>query len=225
MKNPTKIKWQGSAADEKTTELSKLVHELRQHIDLEKLIGLNAEALNEHGGSGHFWGHVQKSAQDDIALTVCKIFEEETDRYGRSSIPAIIDELASGPHPERLEDGVTRFCGSWGIRRDGADVKASLDISRRKFQADHEASFTRLKLLRNKKVAHSQYPVPQIAALPSHAEYDLIFKFSDEMRRLLADIFSDGELHLLPIDPFVSRGLVALLKKLGVEDPKDDFPD
>jgi hypothetical protein len=61
--------------DDKNIQLLKLIAQLRDHIDLPRIIGLNATELRDREISGAFLGYLQKSAQEFLAIYICKIFE------------------------------------------------------------------------------------------------------------------------------------------------------
>src|SRR5437016_4606166 len=78
--------------DDRNIELLKLIAQLRDHIDLHRIIGLNAAALRDSDFSSAFLGYLQKSAHESLAIYICKIFESST-RNELNSIPGIIESL------------------------------------------------------------------------------------------------------------------------------------
>src|SRR6266478_2650256 len=78
--------------DNKNIELLKLIAQLRDHLDLHRIIGLNVDALRESEIGDAFLGYLQKSAHESLALYICKIFESST-RNDLNSIPGIIESL------------------------------------------------------------------------------------------------------------------------------------
>ncbi len=74
--------------DAKNIELLKLVGQLRDHIDIHRVIGLNVKALRESQMSAALLGYFQKSAHEALALYICKIFEAPA-RNELNSIPGI----------------------------------------------------------------------------------------------------------------------------------------
>ncbi|MEP6936394.1 MAG: hypothetical protein ABI988_21030, partial [Nitrospirota bacterium] len=81
-----------SKTDIKNIELVQLIAQLRDHIDIYRIIGLNNAALRETNVSGAFLGYLQKAAQESLAIYICKIFESST-RNELNSIPGIIESL------------------------------------------------------------------------------------------------------------------------------------
>jgi len=98
----------GTDTDKKHTALAVLVYELRQDIDLYRLIGLNAKQLKEKGVSKNLLGHIQSLAHRSIAVCVCKIFED-SNRYELNSIPRIIESLPTGKPNKRQEQKLSEF--------------------------------------------------------------------------------------------------------------------
>ena len=82
--------------DEKNIQLLKLLAQLRDHIDMHRIIGLNVAALRESPISEALLGYLQKSAQESLAVYICKIFEASS-RNDLNSIPGIIESLPSAP--------------------------------------------------------------------------------------------------------------------------------
>jgi len=73
-----------SKTDAKNVQLLKLLAQLRDHIDMHRIIGLNVGALQEGQISGAVLGYLQKSAHEALAIYICKIF-------------AVFTRICSGP--------------------------------------------------------------------------------------------------------------------------------
>jgi hypothetical protein len=82
----------GTKTDKKNIELIKLLAQLRDHIDIHRIIGLNVDSLRNSDISNAFIGYLQKAAQESLAIYFCKIFESST-RNELNSIPGIIGSL------------------------------------------------------------------------------------------------------------------------------------
>ena len=78
--------------DSKNIELLKLVAQLRDHIDVHRIIGLNVAAMGASTISAALLGYLQKSAHEGLAIYICKIFES-SNRNHLNSIPGIIESL------------------------------------------------------------------------------------------------------------------------------------
>ena len=59
--------------DGKNSALLVLVAQLRDHIDVHRIIGLNVDALRNSDISDAFLGYLQKSAHESLAIYICKI--------------------------------------------------------------------------------------------------------------------------------------------------------
>lgn len=88
----------GSETDNKNIELLKLLAQLRDHIDIHRIIGLNVEALRKSEISHAFLGYLQKTAQESLALYFCKIFEPSK-AYNLNSIPESLILFRRPPSP------------------------------------------------------------------------------------------------------------------------------
>ena len=67
-----------SKTDARNIELVKLLTQLRDHIDVQRIIGLNVDALRDSRISNAFLGYLQKAAHEALAIYFCKIFESST---------------------------------------------------------------------------------------------------------------------------------------------------
>jgi hypothetical protein len=56
----------------KNIQLLKMLAQLRDHIDMHRIIGLNVRALRESQISGALLGYLQKSAHESLAIYICK---------------------------------------------------------------------------------------------------------------------------------------------------------
>jgi len=57
-----------SKADAKNIQLLKLLAQLRDHIDVHRIIGLNVQELQESQISGALLGYLQKSAHESLLI-------------------------------------------------------------------------------------------------------------------------------------------------------------
>ncbi len=86
----------GSKTDEKNIQLLKLLAQLRDHIDIHRIIGLNCAALREAQVNGALLGYFQKSAHEALAMYICKIFESSK-RNDLNSISGVIESRFPPP--------------------------------------------------------------------------------------------------------------------------------
>ena len=66
--------------DDKLIELSKTLFKIKSHLDLYKIISINATEINALGRGKTFFGHVRRMSLDSYVLGICKVFEIEKDR-------------------------------------------------------------------------------------------------------------------------------------------------
>jgi hypothetical protein len=78
--------------DAKNIKLVELVAQLRDHIDIHRIIGLNGPSSAAVTSAGPSSGTCRGQAQEALAMYLCKIFETSS-RNDLNSIPAIIGSL------------------------------------------------------------------------------------------------------------------------------------
>lgn len=207
--------------DDKNIELLMLIAQLRDHIDLHRIIGLNAAALRYSDISGAFIGYLQKSAHESLAIYICKIFESST-RNELNSIPGIIESLPL----TRLSDDQKREFATFGKRygnhSDPTEARSYLKGTLGLFCGIHSESLDRLKEFRDTIGAHSDSKAA-IKSLPSHAEFEILFSFANDFYKLVSrSITNFGP---APVLSEVGRGFVRLIESLGVQAAKFDFDE
>jgi len=209
----------GTQTDKKNIELIKLIAQLRDHIDIHRVIGLNVDALCESGISNAFLGYLQKTAQESLAIYFCKIFESST-RYELNSISGIIDSLPSIALSAEQRAALIGFGKKHGNDADPTDAKSYLSETYRIFCGIHSGSLDRLKEFRDTIGAHSDSKAA-IESLPSHAEFEILYSFA-------ADFYGFVSRSLINTGPAMvprraGRGLVRLIESMGVRTSKFDF--
>ena len=110
-------------ADAKNYKLIVLIAKLRDHIDMHRIIGLNVRALHETDISHALLGYLPKSAQESLALYICKIYQSST-RNELNSIPASIEAVPvtalSGAKKAKFAALGAKYGNHW--RGDGGEV-------------------------------------------------------------------------------------------------------
>lgn len=207
-------------ADAKNFKLVELVAQLRDHIDIHRIIGLNVPALRSSDMGAALLGYLQKSAQEALAMYICKIFESSS-RNELNSIPGVIESLPA----IQLSDAQKRKFEAFG-RKYGNHVSATEAGSYLKgtfglFCGIHSESLDRLKEFRDKIGAHSDSKAA-IKSLPSHAEFESLFSFAKDFYGLVSDLHDVGPAR---IPRAVGHGFVGLIESLGVKAPRFDFDD
>lgn len=79
-----------------------------------------------------------------------------------------------------------------------------------------------LKTVRDKQVAHSEYPVRR-RLLPSHAEFEALFRFAYDFYKVVSRVF----IGVFPASEarHVEVSLLKLMEAIGVSMPQHDFSD
>ena len=140
--------------DAKNYVLIELIAQLRDHIDLYRIIGLNVVALRETKISRALLGYLQKSAQESLAIYLSKIFESPV-RSELNSIPAIIESLSATPLSGRQKQSFEAFGKKYGNNSNATEAKSYLKGTLGLFCGIHSRSLDRLKEFRDKVAAHS----------------------------------------------------------------------
>ena len=204
--------------DGKNIKLLELVAQLRNHIDLHRIIGLNVGALRDPIGSA-LLGYLQKSALESIAMDICKIFESSP-RNELNSIPGIIESLPS----KRLSSDQHRefavFGKRYGNHSNPIEQSSYLKGTFGLFCGIQSEPLAQLKEFRDKIGAHSD-STANIKFLRSHSEYEVLFSFANDFYGLVSH--SIIGFRIAPISRVVSDDFVRLIKSVGVENIKCDF--
>ena len=208
-----------SKTDIKNIQLLKLLAQLRDHIDIHRIIGLNVADLQESQISGALLGYLQKSAHESLALYFSKIFEASS-RNDLNSIPGIIESIPAAPSTEMQKRKLAAFGSKYGHEAVPADARSYLTATFARFRDAHLQPIARLKEFRDTIGAHSDYRA-NITSLPSHAEFETLFGFAKDFYEVVAEsIIASGP---AVIPRAVGHGFVRLIEVLGVTDPKFDF--
>jgi hypothetical protein len=210
-----------SMTDIKNIELVKLIAQLRDHIDIYRIIGLNNAALRKTDVSSAFLGYFQKSAQESLAIYICKIFESST-RNELNSIPGIIESLPF----IRLSVEQKREFAIFGKRYENHSepieampyLKGTLGL----FCGLHFESLEQLKKFRDTIGAHSDSKAA-INALPSLAEFEIFFSFARDFYGLVSRSICNVGPALVPRQ--AGPGFLRIIQALGVQAAKFDFDD
>ena len=208
-----------SKISSKNVQLAQMLSNLRQNIDLHRVIGLNVDQLKKYGVTHSFWGLIQQSAQDEIILLLCKIYERE-DQYERNSIPGVINAFQQSEGSDEQRVAVARFGEKYGNTSSCTCFRCHLQETIKLFGESNADTFTRIRKLRNKFGAHSEHGAKS-ASLPSHERFETLFEFGEDFYRTISnDILDVGP---APIDKRVGIGTLQLMKKLGIENPQLNF--
>lgn len=209
----------GSKTDKKNIELSKLLYQLREHLDVARIIGLNVVAIRNSEISNALGGHLQKTAQESLALYFCKIFELP-DGHSLNSIPGIIGSLPKTP---LSGDQIAAFVGfgtKYGNKANPSQAKSYLNKTFNQFRKRHSVSLKLLKNFRDTVGAHSDSD-SNSKILPSHDECEKLYAFVVAFYNLVARYVINSGPATIPRG--AGSGLVRLMKSMGIQNPKTDF--
>jgi HEPN superfamily AbiU2-like protein len=206
-------------ADAKSVELLKLIAQLRAHVDIHRIIALNVDALHGSEMSTAFIGYLQKSAHEALAIYICKIFES-SGRNELNSIPGIIGSLSPLNLSEAQKRDFAAFGRMYGNHAIPVEVVSYLRATFGLFCGVHSDSLLRLKEFRDTIGAHSDSKAA-IKALPSHAEFEILFSFANDFYRLIARAIHGFGPATIP--RAVGPGFIKLMQLVGMQSPRFDF--
>jgi hypothetical protein len=207
--------------DAKNYKLIELIAQLRDHIDMHRITGLNVPALHRTVISPALLGYLQKSAQELLAMYICKIYESSS-RNELNSIPAIIDSVPVTTLSEPQQQKFSTFGRKYKNHSEATEAKSYLKETFGLFCRIHRESLDRLKEFRDKIGAHSDSKA-NIKNLPSHAEFEALFSFAYEFYVLVSNSIIGFGPATLPRS--VGPGFVRLAESLGAESVKFDFDE
>jgi len=205
--------------DAKNIQLLRMLAQLRDHIDMHRIIGLNVRELQESQISGALLGYLQKSAQESLAIYISKVFEASS-RNDLNSIPGIIESVPAMPVTETQGRKLTDFGRKYGLYGAPVDARSYLKDTLIRFRDAHSESLSRLKEFRDTIGAHSDYDA-NITSLPSHAEFEALFGFAKDFYEVVSDSLIGSGPAVIP--RAVGHGFVRLVRDLGVKHARFDF--
>src|SRR6185436_19344702 len=129
----------GSKTDKKNIELGRLLYQVREDIDVHRIIGLNVVAIRDSQISNALVGYLQKTAQESLALYFCKIFELP-DGHNLNSIPGIIGSLPEIPLSGEQIPAFADFGGKYGNTANPSQGKSYLNKTFNRFRKRHSVS-------------------------------------------------------------------------------------
>lgn len=210
-----------SKTDARNIELVKLIAQLRDHIDVQRIIGLNVEALRDTGISNALLGYLQKTAHEASAIYFCKIFESST-RNELNSIAGIIDSIPQSALTDEQKREFSAFGRRYGNGAVPLEAKPYLKDTLSHVLDLHREAFGRLKEFRDTIGAHSDANA-SIKSLPSHAEFEALFQFASDFYQLVYRSINGVGPASIPRK--VGRGLIRLMESMGARTPAFDFKE
>lgn len=208
-------------ADDKNFKLIELIVQLRDHIDIERIIGLNAGVLRGSVISRALAGYLQKSALESLAIYICKIFES-SNRNELNSIPGIIESLPLIRLSDKQKQKFAVFGKKYGNHSDPTEARAYLKGTLGLFCGIHSESLDRLKEFRDTIGAHSDSKAA-IKSLPSHDEFEILFSFANDFYEVVSRSINNVVPASVPAK--AGRGFFKLINSMGIQDAKFDFDE
>jgi len=214
----------GSPIDHKNIGLLKLLHGLRDDIDIYYVIADYADTINQCGVGKIFFGHIQHRALESIILSICKIYERENKKKGKYSLNSI-DGVFRHLHeesPKALDNlKIKGFIQKYGGSSDFGSPISEVNSTIKGFRKRYKPQLDCFETFRNKRVAHSEYDFTK-DKLPSEDVMKKLFLFAADFYELVSGSFVGVGPFDLMAGRRVKASLKGLFQKLGFEDIKTD---
>jgi hypothetical protein len=216
-----------SKTDNKNIGLVKNLWGLRQALDVYCLISTNWKAIENGGVGKNFFNFLMMSCQYLIALYICKVFEEETDKQGKvkhelNSIDGVLRSLADSNPPVRDFAKVNSFVRKYSNGRGEDGTLLALSLTVEDFKIKYQKELDRFKTFRNKRGAHSEFGFDP-RGLPSYDVMERLFNFGLDFYMLVSEAFISVGPADLNSDRRVKASLERMLRKLGFEKIKTEM--
>ena len=201
--------------------LGKELFAIKAALDIEKVIGLNVDAIQGAFPSveGFFW-LTQRQSQIAATVGLAKVFERENG-FDLCSIPGIYRLAKAVPIEQRLSlDG---YLEHYGITPSG---NWEMDVWRVRCQ---KRSWVRHRIkniisVRNTAMAHMQQEAPE-AILPSDNDFRELLEYAFRFHEFVNGAFLHVTAHPILEDTKIQTSFVKLLKQIGVTNPELEYPD
>jgi AbiU2 len=215
-----------SKVDNKNIGLLKNLHWLRQGLDVYCLISVNAVSIKSNGIGISFFGFLQRSCINSIALNICKIYEYEKN-YEINSIEGVLKLITDEQLSVSDSSSICKFICKYENHPNEDDLLSSLSSTVAGFKKKFENELEWFKTFRDKQVAHSEFGF-NLDSLPSYDIMERLFNFGAEFYMLVSTVFiSTASVSVVPCDLNSNRkvkiGLIRMLSKLGLTDIKKEM--
>ena len=210
-----------SEIDNKNIGLLKNLYWLRNELDVYCLISANAESINKKGAGKSFFGFLQGSCIDLIALSICKIYEYEK-AYELNSVEGVLKHITD-KQPSALDSSsVCDFICKYENHPNKDELLSGLSSTVAEFKKKYENELEWFKTDRNKRIAHSESRYNP-NALPSYDVMERLFDFGADFYMLVSRAF----ISVVPCDLNSNRkvkvGLKKILQEHGLTDIKTEL--
>ncbi len=160
----------------RNVELLKLIANLREHIDVHRIISLNASRLVKPHFPETFLAYVHRCAIDGIGIRISQIFEIPG-KYELNSILGVARMIKQNNGSPLRPQLATAFCREHGKCGKVASHGEMLERAFYTFAERHGESLCVIKEYRDKIGAHSEANVA-LRYLPSHDEFEALIGFA-----------------------------------------------
>lgn len=215
-----------SKMDNKNIGLLKNLHWLRQELDVYCLISVNAVSIKNNGIGRSFFGFLQRSCINSIALNICKIYEYEKN-YELNSIEGVLKHITKEKLSALDPSSVHDFICKYGNSPNGDELLSLLSSTIAGFKQKYGDELERFKTHRDKWVAHSEFGYNS-NNLPSYDVMERLFNFGADFYMLVSIAFiSTSSVSVVPCDLNSNRkvkiSLIRMLSELGLTDIRKEM--
>ena len=206
---------------ERNIALIRLLVKLRDHLDVHRLISLNATALVEPAIPETFIAYSQGCALEGIALMLSKIFESPK-RHELNSVRGNLRLIKSSGCEAQDPDKISEFCCKYGTWDSELALQDNLEQVIAEFASRYEEPLSRLKTFRDKIGAHSEAGI-DIQYLPSHHDFEKLYEFAFSFYSAIAA----GYLETVPatVHPRVAMSFARWVKRQLGNSIETKFPE
>lgn len=211
--------------DFKNIGLAKTIHKLREDLDVYELISENLTAIQKLGMGKSYFNYALQSAQNSIALQICKIYEpEKEDKKGKieyelNSIDGIIKNLPDELSNKIVNESIDKFIQKYSKNK--LNLRSNLLLTIQDFKRKKKEPLEKFKKYRDKFSAHSEYGAKQ-KYLPSYDDMEQLFDFANDFYRTISDSFINVSPHNMNAHREVKIALMRILNNHGLKDIKSE---
>lgn len=212
----------GTKLDRKNGELKQAASNLRQNLDIHRLLSLNWADIKKCCGAGQqFFLQVHNQAVESIVLDICKIYEKEGG-YELNSVDGIIRDVCRNKpkllNGSAIKNFVERYDGSSAVGCPFCALESATD----RFRKKHKADLKGFKKARDKIIAHSEHAEIK-KVVPSFSAMEELFSFASDFYAVIYRSFiGNGPVNLWSWRP-VEVALGNLLKQIGIANVKTNW--
>jgi len=215
---------QGTRIDIQNIFLAKLLSDLRQDLDVYRLLSVNWREIEQHRFGKDVFGHFRRRALGAVVTGICKIYEQQGNRYKYklNSIYGIMESLRGGDAKVLNESTLERFVQNYSGLPMRNPARDALQSTIDEFKNKHSAELEKFKEARDKVIAHSEF-IGLVEKLPSYDVMETFFFFAADFYEVITEAFVGCEPDFQRSNRPVKVDLGSLLQEIGVVNVKTDF--